>query len=245
MEWIVEVVGESSDLEELSRSLDSAELRLTQEGQSFFLRSMDFNSLKSADDVRNNATEILSLINGAARLALRMRKPLVVGNIVKVNDGGKRRIFASLSATMSLRGNICVSITRADGTVEQFRQADPIPSWIEVAQHDKNVAKVLRLFAGTHDWVNLYRIYEVIEDDIGGKHNIESKGWATKKAITLFKHTANSIDVIGDESRHGKKIGEPPPNPMPLSEAKSLIETILHNWFRSKKDNLDNGFLDN
>lgn len=244
MEWIVEVVGESSDLEELSRSLDSPELRLTQEGQSFFLRSTDFKSLKSADDVRNNATEILSLINGAARLALRMRKPLVVGNVVKVNDDGKRSIFVSLSATMSLRGNTCVSITRADGTVEQFRQANPISSWIEIAQHDKNVAKVLRLLAGTHDWVNLYRIYEVIEDDVGGKHNIESKGWATKKAIALFKHTANSIDVIGDESRHGKKIGEPPPNPMPLSEAKSLTETILHNWFCLKKDKLANGFPD-
>ena len=90
------------------------------------------------------------------------------------------------------------------------------------------------LGADAHDWVGLYRLYEVIEADVGGEDKIVKAGWTTKKAIGRFTRTANSPDAIGDAARHGKQSGEPPPNPMDLSEAISLVKVILHNWLRTK-----------
>lgn len=55
MEWIVKIIGDNSDLEELSKSLNSPELCITrdtpQEGSTFMLKSKDFNSLKEPAEV--------------------------------------------------------------------------------------------------------------------------------------------------------------------------------------------------
>ncbi len=234
MEWSVQIRGESYDLEELSKSLNSPELCVTQEGQTFVLKSTYFNCLKNFDDVENRARAVLSLINGAARLALGTLKPLVVAGVVKVNDDGTREIVVSRSVVYSVRRRGSRFVVTGDSTAQEIHQADPIPSWIATARHDTNVAKVLRLFgAGAYDWVSLYRIYEVIESDVGGILNIVKKGWATERAIRRFKHTANSPAAIGDDARHGKETTLPK-HPMAFSQAAFLTEIILHNWLRSK-----------
>ena len=239
VEWFVPITGENSDLEQLSKSLNSPELRVIQEGSDFILKSTDFDLLNDADDVQNRAIEIMSLINGAAMLAMGMRKPLVVDCAVNVNGDGKRQFFVWCSLDASLRVSASESVVAADGTVqdqEEPHQADPIPDWIVIAQRDANVAKVLRLFgAGNHNWRGLYPIYEVIKSDVG---NIAKKGWATKKEIKRFAQTANSPDASGDDSRHGAGNIPPPKDPMPISEAKFLVKTIIHKWLRSKEDNL-------
>ena len=235
MEWLAFITGEGSDLEDLCKSLSSSELSIIKEEQGFVLKSKDFDSLKDAKDVKSRASEILVLISGAARLALGMRRPLSVVYIVKVRDDGTRDLFIEVSDTITVHAGVTVSVLGADGTIQEVHQVSPIPSWVAVAQRDTDVAKALRLFgAGTHDWVNLYRIYEVVENDVGSISNIVKKGWATRKAIERFKHTANSPGAIGDESRHGKQASKPPKAPMTLSEAKSLVETVLHNWLRMK-----------
>ncbi|MBN1762727.1 MAG: hypothetical protein JW878_06605 [Methanomicrobia archaeon] len=238
MEWYVEITGESFDLEELSKSLNSPELCITQEGNAFILKSTDFNILKDANEVRTRASEILSLINGSARLALEMRKPLEVGSVVEITDDGKRRLFDLIEFAGCCFGRVSVSTTivKANGTVQEqeSHQADPIVDWIAIARYDTNVATVLRLFNKNLDWVNLYRIYEVIESDVGGIDNIIEEEWTTKRTIKRFKYTANSPDAIGDESRHGKKL-MPPKDPMTFPEARSLIKTLAHKWLSSKE----------
>lgn len=238
MEWFVQLTGERFDLEELSKALNSPELCVTQEGKDFILKSTEFKFLKDADDVRNKAREILSLINGAARLTLGMQKSLAVTRVVNVRDDGTRQItgFVSISETINPRDKVSISTITTNGIVQEIHQVGPIPSWITTAQHDTNIAKALRLFGNENqDWVNLYRIYEVIESDVGGVSNIVDKGWATKKALKRFKHTANSPTTIGDDSRHGKDTTQPPKNPMELSEAKSIIKTLIHNWLNLKR----------
>ncbi len=238
MEWFVIITGDRYDLEYLCKYFNSPELCIAQQEQDFILKSTDFNSLTGAKDVKNKASEILTLVNGAARLELGVRKPLSVAHVVKVKDDGTREVFLEFSDTLFIHESVTASVVGADGTVREIRQISLIPNWVAASQRDENVAKVLRLFGiGDRDWVNLYRIYEVVENDIEGISNIVKKGWATRKAIERFKHTANSPGAIGDESRHGKQTSKPPKDPMTLSEAKSLVETILHNWLRMKGKN--------
>jgi hypothetical protein len=155
--------------------------------------------------------------------------------ITRVRPDGGRDIFVAVSDMIHVRATVGLEVTRSDGTTEVANPAGSVPGWVRLGLADPKVAKALRLL-GTeeHDWVSLYRLYEVIEDDVGSLDNIVRYGWATKASIRRFKHTANSPGAVGDASRHGKESTTSPPDPMDLGEARALIEVILHNWLRSK-----------
>ena len=238
MEWMVCVTGDDFDLQELSKSLNSPELCVIKEENECYLKSTSFKQLSSDNKVQNKAKNILSLFNGVLRLALGTREPITIAKVIKIKDDGNREtyVYGSLRIPVKSRASIkSVTIVSSNGTVQEIQQPDPILSWIKIAQGNENVAKVFRLLANFgYDWVNLNRILEVIMKDVGGSSNITRKGWATKKSIDRFTGTANNPDVIGDTARHGIAKNKPLEDPMTFSEAKSLIETVLHNWLRSK-----------
>src|SRR5204863_350395 len=63
--------------------------------------------------------------------------------------------------------------------------AETIPEWFSLASKDEKVAKALRLWGtGVFDWVNLYRVYEIIETDVGER--IQLDGWASKTLMSRF-----------------------------------------------------------
>jgi len=236
MKWEVQVSGDEHDLRELAKSLTKDDLRIIERKRDFFLETIRFSDLTTPEEVTAVTSDLLPILTGATRLSLGGRTPLQIANIVKVREDGVRHIFVSLSDTIHVRDTVSLEITRSDGSIEVVNPADKVPGWINAAFKNTNVAKALRLL-GTdeHDWVSLYRLYEVIESDVGGIDKIASEGWATKKAIKRFKHTANSPGAIGDSARHGKESRDPPADPMDLGEAVPLVEVILHNWLRSKK----------
>ena len=41
--------------------------------------------------------------------------------------------------------------------------------WFNLAQRDTNVADALRQFARSHEWFDIYKVYEIIRDDLGSK----------------------------------------------------------------------------
>jgi len=234
MEWLVHIIGNNSDLEELSKSLNSPELCVTQEGENFFLKSTYFNSFKEADDVRKKASEILPLINGSAMLAIEIKEPLKVGIIRKDHKNGTSEVFIVGSGSIVMGGSAHVEVIEPDGTIKEIRPADPIPNYFQKGLNDNNVAKVLQfLGTGKIDWRILYNIYDAIMEDVGGYNNLLNKGWAPKESIKLFHHTPQSWDAVGVDARHGKHIPAPD-KPMSISEAKSLIKNITIKWLQTK-----------
>jgi hypothetical protein len=235
MKWEIQVSGGARDLKELSKSLTNDELRITERDGQFYLESTRFETLTTSEEVRSAASEILPILIGATRLALGGRTPLEIGGIAMIREDGTRDVFLFASDTIHVMESATVKIQGSNGTVQVVNPADRVPSWVNLGLGNQKVAKALRLL-GTeeHDWVSLYRLYEVIEGDVGGMEEIAEKGWATKSSIRRFKQTANSPAVSGDESRHGKESTAAPANPMELGEARSLVEIILHNWLRSK-----------
>jgi len=113
-----------------------------------------------------------------------------------------------------------VEIKSANGTTREFRPADTMKEWIPIAQSHNEVAKVFTILAkGLLEWVDLYRILEIVKKDAGGIDAIAAAGWATKKSIERLKHTSNSPDAIGLDARHGVQDNQPPTRPMAISEA--------------------------
>ncbi len=101
---------------------------------------------------------------------------------------------------------------------------------------DKAAEKCLRLFSygDAISWVGLYRIYEVIEADVGGMKKIEKEAWSLPDDLDRFKHSANSVRVAGDKARHGKENTQPPKNPMTLDQASAYLRYLLESWISAK-----------
>lgn len=233
MEWIVELSGDSSDLDELSKVFTTPDLCIQKDGEKFFLKSENFRSCISSDDVKTISSEILHNLTAGIKLSLDARKELGIDGIVHIGDDGLRHHYIDLSATAVIRCSASGRLTLSDGTVEEFHPAGPIPIWIKIARQDAKVAKAFNfVVADFNSWYTLYKILEVLEEDHfkpimrGGRH---------KKMADNFTQTADCYKTTGIDARHAKEIQTPPKNPMSLSEAKSFIKMLLHEWLREKE----------
>lgn len=210
-------------------------MKLITENDQYCLKSNQFTGLSDPDSVRQKAEEIVTLLNGSSKIVLGSRNSFSLGVIMKLNEDGTRQGFVNISEELKMKTALNVKKISADGSIEEVNQADPIQSYMDIALKDKNVAKVFRLLSNyEYDWSNLYKIFEIIEDDISGKSEIAKRQWVTEKVINRFTHTANSVGAIGDEARHGKERTQPPKDPMSAQEAKAFIEILIHNWLRLK-----------
>lgn len=233
MEWIIQLSGDSSDLEELSKVFTTPDLCIQKDGENFLLKSENFRFCASSDDVKKIASELLHHLTAGIKLSLDARKKLDIDGILQIDDDGKRHFFVDVSETMHMRCSVSGEIIHADGTRETFHQADPIPGWIKIAHKDAKVAKAFNfVVADFNSWYNLYKILEVLEED---RFKPIMRGGHYKKMADNFTHTADCYKTTGIDARHAKEIQTPPKKPMSLSEAKSFIKMLLHEWLSEKE----------
>ncbi len=235
MNWRVKLLGDDSDLAELSKSFNHEKLKIYKDGESYILCSSDFDLITKADNVLEKSEEILNFINGGSRVIQTLTKPIQVDRIELIDDKGKRNTYI-FSNTASL-GLVTYSPTiLVNGKVEETYIFKDLPNWVLLAKQDRNAAKIFNyLETGSNDITTLYKIYEIIETDVGGKKVITENKWASSNRITLFRRTANSPDAIGAEARHGVQKDKPPQKPMSLNESKSFISQLVKCWLNSKQ----------
>ena len=234
--WCVEVTGDHGDLNMLAESMSDSSISITLEEGKFILQSDAFDDHDTAQDVAGKAKDILSTLSGAVRLKLGGHTSMAIGDVYRVRDnGGRDNFIMPEPGQIKLRVfPATLVVTKSDGTQEIDRPADQVGRLAKLAANDDQVAKALRLRADDDlGWVELYRIYEVVDSDIG-RSKIVANGRASPSDISLFKHTANSVTAAGDHARHGKETTEPRANPMTLTRAKELIDAVLNGWLADK-----------
>lgn len=202
--------------------------------------SLDELDTSKIDDVWKRVRQFISEINGAAAIMLPSLPPLGLVNIQVVKPGGESTwlpITASVEIYNEMQTVTATMSTDATSDITHVSartvRRHPAAELLIVALHDHNVAKVLRLQEHKKDWTNLYRIFEIIKDDIGGKEIISRK-WAKVDEIKAFTGSANNPNVSGDDSRHGPLKGERPKKTMGITEARFLIAGITRKWLRHK-----------
>lgn len=187
--------------------------------------------------VREKAGKIVSRISGALKLFLDMEEniQLVESKALRKigEDGNSAAVFVSHSDSIKLRDLVNIEAGDGKGNITRYPH-DNISEFVSAGNSSNIIHEVLKLSSNLENWVNLYRIYEVIEENIGGKEKIEDLGLASKTRIKLFKRTANSPQVLGCKARHGHKKHTPPKNPMSLNEAKALIKNLIIQWVKHK-----------
>ncbi len=208
MMWKIRIEGDAHDLNELQQSFSDGSVVIEHgKHDQYYLIADTFQECVNDEEVRKLASSLIDIVSGASRLALGGNLPITQSETVKVNEDGTKSIFTYFHENILFRDSLHTSVIYDDkgNVVEGIKPADDVPTWVSMGMKDEAIAKVLRLFNRPLKWVELYKIYEIIESDAGGLDTLVSNGWAKKTDIKLFKHTSNSPGAIGDEARHGKE----------------------------------------
>jgi len=199
------------------------------------LKWSDFDSLGSADEVRERAIAIIKMLNGTVKLHIPSFRDVSEDGVTIIEEDGRRHHYVYLRGSITARSKISANLTVT--TSNDTRQIAPLPSnvesWICLTKTDKAVADALHLFR-ENTWISLYKVYEIISEDVGGQQAITKNGWATKKRLSQFTQTAQSRAAIGDFARHAANKFKPPSQPMTIQEAESLLRGVILSWLSSK-----------
>jgi hypothetical protein len=222
--WYVDLRGIPLFLKQVSKRYRSGRIKVIEQDGRFKLMSDHFSSLTNEEEVRIKAIDILKKVNGSMQVAMDNYKPIDIHSIAHIDDKGR------------LNKSIKFTLTVLDAQEETSNDSSmPEALWTEVADKDRSVSKLLDFFGQQLDWVNLYRIWEVIQEDQGS--DILKKGWATEKMMSRFEQTANSFNAVGGAARHGHEKVPPPNHPMNIEEARKLIRSISYKWLEEKSNN--------
>lgn len=235
IEWWIEIEGNPSDIEMLGTELRTNDLKIIKYDDKNYLWYSGFNSITAAESIHAQAIELINVINGAAKLSYPsihiIKQTGSIKNIERTPDGevkgGGVHIFLPPAKTRSF---FTATVRIGDKVLPTA-----LDKWTALSNGDDKVKKVLLLFGNEdHNWDNLYKIFEIVESDVGGK--MISNGWITKTQKDRFTNTANSSAALGVEARHGNNRYAPPKKPMMKGEAIDLISNLVKRWLRQKAD---------
>jgi hypothetical protein len=241
--WQVQLEGDGRDLEFLTTVLASGPRKVVRDrpGPGFSYESDAFDACTTSEQVEQLAEDEIAVLSGILKLERDARDSLRYGAVYKLNQNGGRDVFVRIRESLHVRTEMgAVTVVATDALGNLIARPPPPPPrsavLLQLAQVDAAVAKVLRLLsaADAMSWVGLYRLHEVIEADIGGQHKLEKQGWGSADDLRRFKHSANSVQVGGDKSSHGKEPHVAPKNPMTLAEAEAYVRYIVQAWLASK-----------
>lgn len=240
MNLYIRLKNPEGEADALARALRKTHLKVGKEDGQIVLFSDDLvrNELEATNypfirEIWHRVHELIAIINGASVAEGGTINRLDLVNVDYLTQDGRRQpmpnVFDSDIVLPALRTN----------------PPDPAP-FIALALIDVAVAKALRLFSQDSDWVNLYRIFEIIREDMP-KGRIHALGWATGKEIDTFTRSANDPAITGDFARHGKifrgkkkpsrqtrRNKSTPPDTMSLASARHLIGRFLRAWLSHK-----------
>lgn len=226
MAWEVALNGDVDDLALLAESFTDPDYGIVRRANEYFMTGTAFDGLPGAQEVRDRAMTVVTCMSGAAKLELGSVRALEIGHVARVGASGPEQIyvFPEPATVVLSAGPVGFTLTRADGSVKVHRPADAAAAAFRVAVRNEHMQKALRLWNQPKlEWVELYRIFEVIEAESG----------ATQDSMReRFKWTANSVSASGDLARHGTPSTGSPRSlrPMSLAQGREFVARLLRHW---------------
>lgn len=227
--WLLRLKGGESELHELGKLDSHADWRVVELEGRYYLTSREFDSLEDAREVHDRARRLLRLIAGAAKIVDPFLEPIEVAGVERVEKGRPPTQFIFPEPIVVELRVPAPTVVTSGGLPTSYLA--PVGDIVGLANRDEHVAIALHFWgAGPQSWHSLYKIFENIQVDV--KSRIWREGWASHADVNRFTQTAQSMEAVGDEARHSLRKYAPPPRPMSLREAQSLVGQILDKWLR-------------
>jgi hypothetical protein len=207
------------------------QLQLLEQDEKAFgkLTYSGFSGYSDYEDVLNETNELISVLTGALWVNHEPGAISIV-NIVGVFEDGREERFPPYRKS---GGRLIITF----GTPIRKPGVEPWPTTEQfIVEHvirsgDPLVKEALRYMPNSLNFVDLFKILEIIRWDIGngdkkkGYRLICERGWVTEEKLREFSFTAN------EGSRHWN---EKPAPKMDIKEARAMLSIIVKGWIAEK-----------
>lgn len=173
------------------------------------------------------ASVLLCRVNGVAQTLRSDFRPVDLTGRFSDETGGQHQVVLTDSGVARARVNLS---TVSGGGEQPPAPPAPGPGYVQLSLIHPDVAEVLDILGNADpapDWSDLYKIHEILLDNVPGFYQ---RGWVTKDQISTFTASANRKEVSGDLARHARLKGDPPKRTMTLVEARQLIGSVVTAW---------------
>ncbi len=215
--WTVNLIGDPADLEALAALGGGVE----RSASDVVFRPEDLDHLTDARAVEQVVAQRIEVLKGLLRFMTgdKRVRTVTTGGLCLEEDGKKRYILATRPVDYEWHGGII---------------GDP-RAWVAAALRDPDkVGWAFQLFAGEPTPATLYKVFEVIQSDVGDE--MATLGWTTNAEIRRFSRTIHSVYHLGPEARHGvqKHQRMPDDDVMPVREMRDFVRRLLERWLETK-----------
>ena len=228
--WILLHFNSDIDLMIFEKAVKGSDIRLIELADKFYLEDLRIPDTSDMSEAESSAKAVLAQTNAAIRVLCPHFQNARFEYIVELMDNGSGRGIVAFDfvvhGTSSLPG------------IREFllEDATPMNSILPIWKSNKNVQEAFYYLGAEGDhWANLYKAWEIVDDDVPRDSTIVERGWCTKAALTRFRHTANHQEAIGRFSRHARMKTVPPPDPMDIGEARVFVRDLVSKWIDSMK----------
>jgi hypothetical protein len=221
VQTLVRLEGEEIDIEDLVEFLPKLSWNITKLSDGFYLTSEKLSNIQKNRDVIAKAQEILDILNGAANIQYQNHQKVTPSNMMRIDKEGRHH-YVLITESIVIRSRTNKSPEKASNT------------WLELSDKDEYVRDALFFFKEI-TWFNLYKVFEVIRDDVGNEKVLQEKKLMSASEIHSFRGTSQNRRVIGELARHGTKNFQIPKKPITLEEAYNLMKRVFENWIKTKE----------
>jgi hypothetical protein len=221
--WRGRLDGEPMDLITLAETFPDGDPEVLELDGAHWLSSNAFVGVgDDADRIDfEKAKALLQRMNGVTRVIDGSYNPVSLTGIFEDTQGG-----------------VLIAPVQAFGTLTIFGRSRLIMGcpvrgdrFLAQGEHDADLDDAFRILGRPLrllTWGDLYKVYEIVTDALGGKRAGEKRivdaGWATMTQLGSFGLSANHPDISGDDARHARMPGAPPTSKaMSSDDAQRLV----------------------
>lgn len=241
----MELNGSVRDLEALSRRFSTEGERIFRAEDGTFVYEICAEESVEIDEAILKAEQRVVLWCGVLRVERERPISLGLGAVTRIDPDGRSSLYVRpvgfADVETSVSEPVVTILDAAGNPVEQSPPLDLLHDAPLMGDHNPDVAKVLRLLGMCRvgDYTALFRVFEVIFEDVGGEARLIQNGWTSRTQIARFKHSCQHPLVAGDNARHGVQSNDPPSNPMHPAEADRYLLALARLWLKAKSESQD------
>jgi hypothetical protein len=233
--WKAFLKGDDFDLHELSVLFSSGDTQVIKDGDSYHLASTMIDSRPDGRPFYQAARHVLALVNGVGQANSSAFRPIALTGSFKEGDHNHQVVIAD---PVEIRGYAyaaaVATVAGPDGNLVP-PPPPPGPDRVKKAMRHADANEALQIIGRPEptNWVDLYKVHEIVRDAMGGQIGLVNAGWVTKDDLSAFTASANRPDVTGPDARHARMSGGPPKRTMQIAEARDFIGRLLTTWLDS------------
>jgi hypothetical protein len=192
--WLNEQLG--NDLERVAQHFATGDPMVGSDAGDYYLTSRSFDDLWVHGGLDIAALWLLTQINAAERLLDPQLRPISLSCRFSDDSGRGPRQLGGKIDFWSL-------LDRRDLQPRSTREPlSGAPTFVRRAAEHRDVAEVL-IILGRGDWISwhdLYKIFEIVRDNVGSHKALIAKGWKSKEDISAFTegYSAGRVEVQAD-----------------------------------------------